>query len=297
MGTCGQCQIRLLHGQIKRVKHHDFSIRQADRLRGNFLSCSYTADSPTLVIEALEARCSADIPRQHINARIKNVTQVSADIAIVSVQTPRSTRLRFLPGQNVRLTLDSEISADLPIASCPCDDRNLEFHLRRLPNDAFSGLLFKQTSFPLAVSIDGPWGEVEKKISYGPTICLSFDVHIAAIKSWIEQQLADETERCIQLYWFAAEDEFYLSKLLSSWRDAFDTFTYNLIPVQDTSCRSVDPALLKNALRQFAPKLLLVAGPDYFAHLIKRCADEVGLDEYTLWEHTLQHPKSEHVAV
>jgi len=53
------------------------------------------------------------------------------------LQTPRSNRLRFLAGQRVTLGLSAgvvssdDLHAELPVASCPCDDRNLIFHVRR----------------------------------------------------------------------------------------------------------------------------------------------------------------------
>ena len=287
MGTCGQCQTRLIQGQIERIKHYDFSIGQADRLRGYFLSCSYTAASPAVVIEALEARSSEDIPPQHISARVKSITQVNRDIAIISVQTPRSNRLRFLPGQNVRLTLDNETSVDLPVASCPCNDRNLEFHVRRLPGDAFSRYLFEQPSLPFPIAIDGPWGQAGQRIVNGSTFCLGFDTHIAAIKSWIEQQLADEAEHGINLYWFAPENEFYLSKLFSSWRDAFDSFTFDLIPAMNPELDSDESDRLRNALQHYKPELILVAGPERFVDRVRRCINLIDLNKYTLWIHSL----------
>ena len=60
----------------------------------------------------------------------------------LQVQTPRTQTLRFMAGQRARLTLEQGASAELPIASCPCNGRNLHFFVRAVPGDKFSGTVF-----------------------------------------------------------------------------------------------------------------------------------------------------------
>ena len=64
-GSCGLCIGRLREGEIEKVRHHDFSVKDADRLRGYFLLCSYTAASPELLIEA-EADSPAVLLRDYL---------------------------------------------------------------------------------------------------------------------------------------------------------------------------------------------------------------------------------------
>ena len=289
MGNCGRCQVRLLQGEIKKVKHHDFTIKEAERLSGRFLSCANTALSD-VVIEALEASSSSDIPRQEIRAKIKSLKKISSDIGILSVQTPRSTRLRFLPSQNVRLTLSDAVFTDLPIASCPCDDRNLEFYLRWLPEDPFSTLLFEQDSLPSSVTIDGPWGQVPDNYMDTEFIFLAYDTQIAAAKSLIEQQLANESEHPVDLVWFAAEGDFYLSNLLGAWGDAFDCFNYELIATGKIGvvANSVDQVLLRYSKTQLCNKLAFVTGPDSFQHAVRERLTRIGFTGDQLWNHSIE---------
>lgn len=289
MGTCGGCQARLLQGEIEKVKHHDFTINEVDRLNGNFLSCSYTAASD-VVIEALEATTSADIPIQKIQAKIKGLKKITPDIGILSVQTPRSTRLRFLPSQNVRLTLVDTVYAELPIASCPCDDRNLEFHIRRVPGDQFSSLLFEQKPFPCSVQIDGPWGHVQNNFVDTEFICLSFDTQVAAAKSLIEQQLANESDHPVDLIWFAPEGAFYLSNLLSAWSDAFDFFKYELIIAEEPGMipNKLDRVLAQYSKAQLCKKQVFVTGPDGFQHHVKESFNKIGLAQDHVWAHSIK---------
>ena len=92
MGTCGLCKARLLQGDIEKVKHHDFALKEADKLNNDFLLCSYTAASSEVVIDAVEATSSADIPLQQIDARAKKVILATDQIGILTIQTPRTSR-------------------------------------------------------------------------------------------------------------------------------------------------------------------------------------------------------------
>ncbi len=288
MGTCGSCQVRLLEGEIEKVKHHDFTIKEADRLNGCFLSCAYTAISD-VVVEAIEATSSADIPSQKIQAKIKGLKTVTPDIGILSVQTPRSMRLRFLPSQNVRLTLSDSVFTELPIASCPCDDRNLEFHIRRISEDPFSNLLFEQESFPSSIQIDGPWGRVHDNYIDTEFIFLAFDTQVAAAKSLMEQQLANESEHPVDLIWFAAEGDFYLSNLLLAWGDAFDSFKYELISTEARLLpNSVDRAISQFSKARLRNKQMFVTGPEEFQHAVGKSIKRIGLTEDQLWNHSVK---------
>jgi hypothetical protein len=73
------------------------------------------------------------------------VQPLAEDTLLLHLQTPRTGRLRFLAGQSVTLyggAAGIDAQATYPIASCPCDDRNLHFHIARSPGDALAELLF-----------------------------------------------------------------------------------------------------------------------------------------------------------
>jgi CDP-4-dehydro-6-deoxyglucose reductase len=107
-----------------KTRHHDYVIPEADKDRGYILLCCNTAVGDT-VIEAAAAAGAQDVPFQQINARVRALTALSDEYTLLHLETPRSQRLRFLAGQGVHLQVGSAYRADLPIASCPCDDRNL----------------------------------------------------------------------------------------------------------------------------------------------------------------------------
>jgi len=80
---------------------------------------------------------------------------MTPDMALLHLQTPRSNRLRFLAGQSVNLILGKSLHAVLPIASCPCDDRNILFHVHRMPGNLFSDYVFNRLKNHEVVEIEG----------------------------------------------------------------------------------------------------------------------------------------------
>ncbi|MDP2879527.1 MAG: 2Fe-2S iron-sulfur cluster-binding protein, partial [Sulfuricella sp.] len=156
-GNCGQCKARVVEGQVMKVRPHDYVLSEAEKSSGYALMCSNTAVTD-VVIEAGEAHFASDIPLQHITAHVKSIEQAGDDMLILNLQTPRNNRLRFLAGQNAILQLGHALSAEFPVASCPCDDRNLQFHICNLPGNPFADYVATRLTNGEAVTVEGPKG-------------------------------------------------------------------------------------------------------------------------------------------
>jgi len=216
-------------GQVQKVRHQDYVLSEAEKQQGYTLMCSHTAVGD-LVIEALESVEPGDIPPQQIVAQVKAMHALGDDLMLLRLQTPRTNRLRFLAGQNLTLTL-GEASAQLPIASCPCDDRNLDFHVVRNAEDSFSQRVFGSLKAGHAVTLFGPWGDfVLRADSPRSILFLACDTGFAPVKSLIEHAMALEASERLHLYWLATRPAgHYLDNLCRSWAGALDNFSY--VPV------------------------------------------------------------------
>lgn len=225
-GNCGLCKAKIISGQVKQTRHHDFVISEAEKNQGCFLMCSNTAVSD-VVLEASVAGGVQDIPFQQISARVKSLEPLSKDMLLLHLQTPRSQRLRFLAGQNVSLRVSQSFTAELPIASCPCDDRNLLFHLHRLPGNLFSDYVFERLKPDDVVELEGPQGEfILHEKSHRPLHFFAFDGGFAPIKSLIEHAMSLDAET-IHLYRIGSDhDHIYLPNVGRAWADALDNFHY-----------------------------------------------------------------------
>lgn len=225
-GNCGLCKARVVSGQVKKVRPHDYVLSEAEKSQGYTLLCSHAAVGD-LVLEALETSSAGDIPQQQIVARIKTIEAYGENVRLLHLQTPRNNRLRFLAGQSATLTA-GETSAQLPIASCPCDDRNLHFHVERNPKDDFARNVFDVLIAGDPVTVFGPWGDfVLRADSPRPILFVASEAGFAPVKGLIEHAMSLDRAELLHLYWHAARPAgHYLVNLCRAWADALDNFRY-----------------------------------------------------------------------
>ncbi len=223
-GNCGECRARLISGEIKKVHAHDFVLSQAEKDAGVFLLCSCAAVND-VVIEANVAGAQ-DIQVQLLNAKIKSVEVFNPQLAALHLLAPRSQRLRFLAGQSVQLWAQGK-SGRYAIASCPCEERHIEIHVLRNPDDAFSELLYGGLKANDSVEVEGPYGEfVLEESSTRPIIFLAFGAGFAPIKSLIQHAMSLDLTESMDLHWLAEQAGHYQNNLCRAWADALDNFTY-----------------------------------------------------------------------
>ena len=230
-GTCGLCKARVISGDVTKVMPFDYPLSQAERLQGHTLLCAHSAGSGEIVIETLEAGGPREIPEQEITVRVRSVQPLAEGTLLLHLQTPRTSRLRFLAGQSVTLYGGAggvDAHGTYPIASCPCDDRNLHFHIARNPGDALAELLFGGAiRGGDALTLWGPAGEFVLTESDRPLAFVACDTGFAPIKSLIEHAMAVDVSESISLDWLALRpDGQYLANQCRAWAAAFDNFRY-----------------------------------------------------------------------
>ena len=241
IGNCGRCKATVASGEVLRTRPSDYALTAAEKTAGVVLMCCHTAVAD-LEIEAHEAHGAADMPLQTIEARVKSVAALNGDMRLLTLQTPRTNRLRFLAGQSVMLTLPGGSAASCPVASCPCDDRNLQFHVRRRPGDAFTEHVFDGLKSADSVRVEGPRGEfVLDEHSNRPLLFIAGGEGFAPIKSLLEHAMALDRAETLHLYWIADDGGHYLDNLCRSWSDALDNVSY--CPL------AADPALPDDAIQ------------------------------------------------
>jgi CDP-4-dehydro-6-deoxyglucose reductase len=243
-GNCGLCKARIVSGQTKKVRHHDYVLSEAEKNMGYALMCSHAPVSD-LIIEALEASGPSDIPLQEIVARVKTVQPLTDTIMLLHLQTPRTNRLRFLAGQSVTLSIGDSDEADYAVASCPCDDRNLQFHIPNIPGNEFSQHVFNGLKSGDTVTVNGPSGEfVLHEDSPRPLLFIACDDGFAPIKSLLEHAMAVDTAEQMHLYWIATKAEgHYMQNLCRSWSDALDNFKFTPLVAEDEPEKAFETAL------------------------------------------------------
>jgi len=283
-GNCGLCKARIVSGQVKQIHPTDYPLSASERAQGHALLCSNTAVTD-LVIEMIEASRPDDIPEQEVTAKVKQVTPLTNDILLLHLVTPRSQRLRFLAGQMVTLSVSSATTnfrGDYPIASCPCDDRNLLFHIRRDENDAFASRLFSDPFKPGdLVSVFGPFGEfVLQKDSSDDLLFVACDTGFAPIKSLIENAAAADLPGLLHLVWAATRpDGHYFENQCRAWAEALETFSYATLVAPDAAAAGTAAAGQVLQIPDFARRMVYVAGPAEFVAGVSDSLKSAGLPD------------------
>ncbi len=273
-GNCGECKARLVSGQIKKVHPHDFVLKETEKADGAFLLCSYSAVSDVVVEAGVSG--ADDIPPQDIPTRVKAVEVINERIAALHLTAPRSQRLHFLAGQRVTLT-SGNVGGEYYVASCPCEDRHVELHIRR-DNRPFARHVFEDMAKEDVVRIEGPHGRFVMKLdSRRPVIFVAWEDGFAPIKSLVQHAMSLEIAESMTLYWAAgaAGVGHYQENLCRAWADALDEFTYQRLDAATGAAANVQAILAHHADLTRAD--IYAAGPHAFLQALQTGALERGL--------------------
>jgi CDP-4-dehydro-6-deoxyglucose reductase len=214
-----------------------------------------------VVLEAAEALSVDDLPVQQIRASLRKKEQLDPDMIQLQIQTPRTQTLRFMAGQRARLTLEEGSEAELPIASCPCNGRNLYFFVRQRAGNAFSEAVFADGVRPgHMVTIAGPTGRfVLDEESPDPAVFIAVGDGIAPVKSLIEHAVSIDLIEAYHHYWAVPDPEAqYQARWCRAMKESLDNFAYT--PLIDASPEDV-VAVLAADHPQLQARRFYLAGP------------------------------------
>jgi CDP-4-dehydro-6-deoxyglucose reductase, E3 len=282
-GTCGLCKARVVAGQVRPLFKGDHRLTDQEIQHGYALLCTHTAVSD-LIVETLEAAGPQDIAHQDIVARVRAVAPLAPDTLLLHVQTPRTHRLRFLAGQSVTLGVaggGDDLFESAPIASCPCDERNLHFHFARQSGGALGAALFAgRLRAGDAIDVHGPAGDfiLDGSRERAP-VFIACDTGFAPIKSLIEHAISIDAFESIALYWVATRsDGHYLANQCRAWAASLDHFTYRASTDADAAAGAQAVAAAVVGQRTDLTRCAIyVAGPPIFVEHVNGALAAAGV--------------------
>ncbi len=293
-GNCGECLAKIVSGEVQKMRHHDYRIGEEKMASGHVLMCCNTAVTD-VVLEADEASDASEVPQQQITAKVKNITIVNDNVALIHLKTPRTNRLRFLAGQHVQLGGNGIPLASHPVGSCPCDDMHLHFQIPLDTDNEFSDHVFNTMKNGDLLDINGPAGDfILDEDSPRSLIFIARQTGFAPIRSLVEHAMALELAEDIHLVWVAEDkQDRYLDNLCRSWTDALDDFNY--IPVDaglemdiDSLCREIIYKLNVTP-DKLADYDCYIAGEESFSIACKKTMIGSGLPKEQLRSNQIAH--------
>ncbi|EGV30661.1 Ferredoxin--NAD(+) reductase [Thiorhodococcus drewsii AZ1] len=275
-GNCGDCKARVVSGETWRIRDHDYLLSEREKAMGYILTCSHTAVTD-LVIEAAEANKVTDLPHQRIRASVRTIDRRSPTLISLQLRTPRTQTLRFMAGQRVQLTLANGESRELPIASCPCNGRNLWFLIRR-GADAFSTAIFDTVKQGQNLEIAGPHGTfILTEDTTDPAVFIAFDEGIAPIKSLIEHAISIDMIESFALYWETRQPEgHHESGWCRALRDALGNFEF--IPSTGDAPEQIADQIAQGRIDRDRHRFYIAGPAELVGRMISRLT-EMGIPE------------------
>jgi CDP-4-dehydro-6-deoxyglucose reductase len=180
-----------------------------------------------------------------------------------------------MAGQRARLRLADGAERELPIASCPCNGRNLQFSVRR-GEDAFGRAVFETLGARQPITLIGPYGDfVLAEDATEPAVFIAIDDGIAPIKSLVEHAVSIDSIEAFHLYWsISASEMHYHEPWCRALRDALDNFAFT--PLVEAACNDL-LALIESDLSAPDKARFYIAGPSSAATTVATALSEAGI--------------------
>ena len=288
-GNCGACGAYLLEGSLDRIRHGDYVQSVAEKADGHFLMCSHAAASD-LVLDARVGERAESIPEQRFSARVRKLTEAGPDVRVLTLRMPRSRRLRFMAGQYALLSGARFPQVQCSIASCPCEETRLEFHVPRA-RDEFSDYLFGARCMGDEVDVVAPFGDFTFSGDFRrPVVFIAFATGFAPVKSLVEHLTGQDDEMQLSLYWATVAGKPYYDNLCRAWNDAFDGFSYTPLALGSASAGAVRDCAreIAGSHRGLAESDVYICAPEAFAAAVAAACSARGLDPVRLFRETMR---------
>lgn len=208
-GDCGQCIGELERGEIGPVNP-----AQPLRVGGDIYLCNAIAQGDLEVrlpyFQELDEVSCIRSP-----AKIHELRPLTVDVLEIALRLPPSTRMRFLPGQFMRLTNKERTTRSYSLAAGPRDDKLLRFHVKRVDGGAFSSYLFGRAQPGDLLHIEGPQGRffLRSGQRYAKTVFLATGTGIAPIYAMLSSLSSEQRSALgdVDVYWGNRErrEEYY----------------------------------------------------------------------------------------
>ncbi len=147
-GTCLTCLVKAVDGDVPEEARK--SLNPALAGQGYFLACMCRPKGGL-------ALSSADDAAVYGRATVSQIDKVTADVCRVSLRP--STPLYYRAGQFINIRRDDGIVRSYSLASVPRLDRELEIHVKRMPQGRMSNWLYDRVKPGDGLDLQGPNGD------------------------------------------------------------------------------------------------------------------------------------------
>lgn len=263
-GRCGVCGAQVISGTTRLLKSEE-ALTQSDQSSGLILTCCRTATTD-LVLDIEDLGDLGNIEIKTLPCRIDSLKLLKHDVIEVSLRTPPSSRLNYMPGQYIDLIGKSGIRRSYSVANAPRLDGRLTLQIRRVAGGELSRYWFDEAKPGDLLRLEGPLGTFcLRSTEASVLVLLATGTGIAPIKAMLEDLASKPAEfgyRSIYLYWGGrTESDIY-------WVPDFPELPLVFTPVLSRSPRS-------KAIKGYVQDAVLADNLDLQRSVVYACGSEL----------------------
>lgn len=222
-GVCQICEVELLQGEVKQRYPDNHPNLKASDPSVTIYACTAVPQSDISVkIEGLQ--CPGELSVKKLSCGITATEKLNSDVYRVRIKLPATASLaaEFYAGQYLDLILPDGRQASFSIGSAPEQGRDLELHIRHVPESEMSTAIVNHLLTSDSVEVELPKGncflqahKIDPDIRF---IIAAASTGFAQVKSVVEHLLANQCGNQLHIYWGArVEEDMYLEKLPQQW--------------------------------------------------------------------------------
>lgn len=147
-GACQSCLMQVTKGKVPEAAQK--GLKDSFKAKGYFLACSCIPEENIDI-------CIPDSSQLKTQATVKEINKLSDDVIELKIQT--EDQYDYFAGQFVTLWRDDNLGRSYSLASLPENDNLLTFHIRVIPNGAFSGWVDNELQVNDTMWVQGPAGD------------------------------------------------------------------------------------------------------------------------------------------
>lgn len=194
-GRCGTCRCKVISGSVIETGRE---AKITNPSEGDYVLACTSVLSESCAIEIPEPDEVVTHPARIIKATVTSIEDATHDIRIIRLRPAKP--LSFSPGQYATLQLTPDHIRPYSMASL-CNDEELEFHIRRVPDGRVTNYVFDHLKPGDAVRVSGPLGTAYLRTRHeGPLLCVAGGTGLAPILSIVRGAIAAHMNNPIRLY-------------------------------------------------------------------------------------------------
>lgn len=210
VGGCATCKCRLVEGEVKELTDKSYLL-SAEEMANNFILGCQSIPKGDVVVEVAGLDASnSEAKLVHSGATISSVKPLTHDI--VELQLQLAEGMPYTAGQYADITLPADLGTgtrSYSFAQAPSlrsDDNSLTFHVRKVPNGAFTEWLHAADRSGTQLEVAGPYGDFYLRPGSAPILAIAGGSGMAPLKALLEQARQDGAARDV-VYLFGARTQ------------------------------------------------------------------------------------------